>query len=999
MDQLKRKQVVREHKGQQRGTYIVNRPNMADFVEKRIDGDVLLKALKGLTESCATNIRDETETVLILAKLHVKLGTGAEGLEHIKKAAEILARSDEAGLAVGYYDYLLDYFSQNAPDRSDAHHFIDSALGKISLRKHLMPIEEQVSLLTRAQEVAKRAKMWDSLARIKFVLGQLFQKGGHLGDALKCMEDFRKISKRTGDQRMRKVAILLLAEFLYLYGRMSEIIRRYEEVVGDLEEFEDDEVTLRALANVGMSYVLSGRIARGMGMLHAVKVKADSQYITQASIFSDMATALSLLDLRQIDEAEVCVDRIFTLPEALTGPFVLRTADRCKAFVCAMRGDYTQAWNYLKRSIERSLYVGWKYMKGSWTFELLDTLEKHGFFHDEMNYDAEVEELLKWQDIHMKGVAYRYRALRAMEKQQPASAVMTDLKNSEKYLKRSGAEIELARTRLVLGKAYTERGDIKLAQSYLKKAWVLFSKLDKNLFPKDLVGIMPLTQRMELIVDRIISINESLGKVRERSAFLEQIINVAIDFSMAMRGAFFVMEKGEPKIIASRNLDPLFYKEEQFKLVRQVVAHVAADHLEAVIPVSKEEKADLPETALTKAGITSLICMPAKLGSRVHGYLYLDNRLGGAPFDNNLLPYVKLLCSQIGLGLANMEEYHDIKDLKDHYQQEATFYKREILITDPAKAIIGDSEGIRAVIEKINQVAPTDSSVLIMGETGVGKELVAKAIHNLSVRKDGAFIPVNLASLPDDLVTSELFGHEKGAFTGANEQHKGRLDLADGGTIFLDEVGDLPSHVQVKLLRVLQEGVFERLGSSKAVRSNFRVVAATNKDLLSEVESGVFRRDLYYRLNVFPIHVPPLRERPEDVVILANHFIDKFSNDMRKRIRRVPFEEMSKLTEYHWPGNVRELEHFIERAVILADGDTISFSGLLHPSGHAMSSHHHISMSLADVEREHIKRVLDATHWKVRGPHGAAALLGLKRSTLRARIVKLGIKRTFPFGP
>ncbi len=997
IDRLKKKQVIRESQGRLKGTYFVNSANIAKFIEKEMDEEKTVKGLRRVAEFCGGSLADGRERTLVLANLYLKLGNGASGLEHIKKAAEILAQSEETEKAVIYYDYLLNYFSQNAPDSSNAAFFLDSVLGKISLLKHLMPIEEQVSLLTRAQEMAKRYKMWDSLARIKFTLGQLFQKAGQLGKALRCIDDFWQISKRMDDPRMLKMGALLTAEFLFLHGRISEVIRRYEEVVGDLEEFGDDEVTLRALGNVGMAYVAVGRVARGMGMLDALRAKGESLNLPQVSIFADVASALSLLDICQLEEADAHLDRIFALPDNVTGPFILRTAERCKAYICVNRGDCAGAYEYLKKSIEHSHYVGWKYLKGAWTFELLDALEKGGFFHGEMNYDEEVERMLKWQDIHMKGAAYRYRALRAMERQQPINGILSDLENSERCLRKSGAEIELARTRIVLGKAYLERGDVKRAQSYLAKAWTLFSKFDKSLFPKKLVGIMPQEQRTELIMDRIISINESLGTIKDRSSFLEQMINVAIDFSMAMRGAFFTMEaKDEPKIIASRNLDSLFYKEEQFKLIRQVVSHVASDCAEVVVPASKEEKANLPEAALAKAGITSLICTPARLGSHVHGYLYLDNRLGGGPFQANLLPYVKLLCSQIGLGLSNLEEYDDIKDLKDHYQQEAIFYKREMVLANPSEAIIGNSDGIRHVIEQIRQVAPTDSSVLIMGETGVGKELVAKAIHYLSERKEGPFIPVNLATLPEELVASELFGHEKGAFTGANEQYKGRFDLANGGTIFLDEIADLPPYVQVKLLRVLQEGTFERLGSSRPIRSNFRVLSATNKDLLADVEKGMFRQDLYYRLNVFPVYVPPLRDRKEDIITLAHYFIDKFSRDMRKRIRRVPGEELKKLTEYHWPGNVRELEHFVERAVILSDGNRISFSGLERGPADAISLQDRGSMSLADVEREHIEKVLQATHWKVSGPRGAAAVLGLKRSTLRSRMAKLGIKLRFP---
>jgi chemotaxis protein methyltransferase CheR len=307
--------------------------------------------------------------------------------------------------------------------------------------------------------------------------------------------------------------------------------------------------------------------------------------------------------------------------------------------------------------------------------------------------------------------------------------------------------------------------------------------------------------------------------------------------------------------------------------------------------------------------------------------------------------------------------------------------------------IIGKSKGILHVIDQIRQVAPTDSSVLVAGETGVGKELIAKAVHNLSKRKDGPFIPVNLAALPQELVASELFGHEKGAFTGAHDRQKGRFELANGGTIFLDEIGDLPLSVQVKLLRVLQEGSFERLGSTKQIGSDFRVIAATNKDLHKEVEKGSFRQDLYYRLKVFPVFVPPLRDRKEDIPMLVHYFVDKFSKKMGKKIGRVANDALKALIDYAWPGNVRELEHFIERAVILSDGGKIHLGGLDDSFVPRISSEALPVTPLADMERGYIERILNATHWRVSGPNGAASILGLKPTTLISRMKKLGIEK------
>jgi transcriptional regulator with GAF, ATPase, and Fis domain len=416
------------------------------------------------------------------------------------------------------------------------------------------------------------------------------------------------------------------------------------------------------------------------------------------------------------------------------------------------------------------------------------------------------------------------------------------------------------------------------------------------------------------------------------------------------------------------------------------------DGFELIMPGLKNQ-GDISEKSLTSLGIHSLICMPAKLGDYTYGCLYLDSSLREKPFLENQLPYVRLLCSQIAVGLSNIKIYEQMKELKDRFEEEAIFYKHEMGIAAPTKTIIGKSESMKHVIEQVRQVAPTDSSVLVVGETGVGKELIAKAIHNLSKRKDGPFIPVNLAALPQDLVASELFGHERGAFTGAHEKHKGRFELAHGGTIFLDEIGDLPLNVQVKLLRVLQEGSFERLGSTKEIRSDFRVIAATNKDLHGEVEKGAFRQDLYYRLNVFPVYVSPLRERKEDIPSLAHHFIDTFGKKMGKQFGKTTNEALKMLMKYTWPGNVRELEHFIERAVILSDGGKIHFPGLDEALSPCITDESLPVTPLADMERVYIEKILNATRWRVSGPNGAAAILGLKPTTLISRMKKLGIKK------
>ncbi|HTN73059.1 MAG TPA: sigma 54-interacting transcriptional regulator, partial [Methylomirabilota bacterium] len=309
--------------------------------------------------------------------------------------------------------------------------------------------------------------------------------------------------------------------------------------------------------------------------------------------------------------------------------------------------------------------------------------------------------------------------------------------------------------------------------------------------------------------------------------------------------------------------------------------------------------------------------------------------------------------------------------------------------------IIGESPVLKQILEQLQTVAPTDSTILILGETGTGKELIARAIHNLSARRERTLVKVNCAAIPTGLLESELFGHEKGAFTGAIAQRVGRFELAHRGTLFLDEVGDIPLELQPKLLRVLQEQEFERLGSARTIRVDVRLVAATNVDLAQKMAENQFRSDLYYRLNVFPVTIPPLRERREDIPLLVRYFAQKYARRMKKPIDVIPAQGMAVLSEYRWPGNVRELENFIERAVILSRGVELQLPLAELKQRAKLTAVTSLDglATLEHAEREHIVRALGETDWVIGGPAGAAARLGMKRTTLQSRMRKLGIAR------
>ena len=350
-----------------------------------------------------------------------------------------------------------------------------------------------------------------------------------------------------------------------------------------------------------------------------------------------------------------------------------------------------------------------------------------------------------------------------------------------------------------------------------------------------------------------------------------------------------------------------------------------------------------------------------------------------------------LFANQAAIAIKNAQLVTEVENLKNQLKAENVYLQEEIRTQHNFEEIIGQTGAIKKVLKTIEQVAPTDASVLILGETGTGKELVARAVHNLSKRKQRALIKLNCAAIPSGLVESELFGHERGAFTGALAQKIGRFELADNGTIFLDEIAELPVELQPKLLRVLQEGEFERVGGTSTIKVNVRVIAATNRNLGEAVEGGKFREDLFYRLSVFPVTLPPLRERKEDVVLLAQYFAIKYGKRLGKKIEQIPRKVMDALKSHPWPGNIRELENVIERAVILSPGPRLDLGESLPQR--SVHSHGTQPLTLQEMERNHIAEVLELTGGRVSGNGGAAEILGMKPTTLDSRIKKLGIKK------
>ena len=416
----------------------------------------------------------------------------------------------------------------------------------------------------------------------------------------------------------------------------------------------------------------------------------------------------------------------------------------------------------------------------------------------------------------------------------------------------------------------------------------------------------------------------------------------------------------------------------------------------------------------TAFGVASSCELPLTTARRPLGTLVFASKHPAA-FSDQDAEFLKLVTNQVAIAIENAMAFQEIARLKDQLEQELAYLDDEFRSDHNFGEIVGENLALRQVLKQVETVAATDSTVLIYGETGTGKELIARALHDRSPRRGRTFIKLNCAAIPTGLLESELFGHEKGAFTGAVSQKIGRFELADGGTLFLDEIGDIPPELQPKLLRVLQEQEFERLGGTKTIRVNVRLISATHRDLQQMVKDRMFRSDLFYRLNVFPIGLPPLRERPDDIPRLVSYFVQVFAKRMGRKIESIPAKVIEHLCQYSWPGNIRELQNVIERAVILTSGKTLNVAvGELSLTLSDLNSDlTRVSLqsntecdppsqtknvdsnarTLAETEREHILSALERTGWVIGGENGAAAMIGLKRTTLQKKMQKLGIER------
>ncbi|HET9040976.1 MAG TPA: sigma 54-interacting transcriptional regulator [Gemmatimonadales bacterium] len=513
------------------------------------------------------------------------------------------------------------------------------------------------------------------------------------------------------------------------------------------------------------------------------------------------------------------------------------------------------------------------------------------------------------------------------------------------------------------------------------------------------------TAATALDIHTVIKVSQAIASEMDLELLLGRLMRMAIEHAGAERGHLVLEYQGAPAVhvtgttagveVQAQSGTPLA---EATGLPVMLVNLVRRTGETVVLADAAVEGPFVEDPYIRRERTRSIVCTPLMNQARLTGVLYLENNLAAGVFTADRAQILQMIAAQAAIAVENARLFAEIARLKDRLQAENVYLAEEIKTQQGFEEMVGHAPTLQRALARVEQVAPTDSTVLITGETGTGKELVARAIHTHSRRRDQPLVSVNCGAISPGLVESELFGHEKGAFTGALGRKIGRFELADGGTIFLDEIGDLPLDLQVKLLRVLQEGEIERVGGIKPIRVDVRVVAATHRDIRALVDEGRFRADLYYRLNVFPIHMPALRERREDIPALARHFVLKYAARFGKTIETIPAETLAALSAYDWPGNIRELGNVIERSVIVSRGGTLELGDWIVPqapraapsgAGPAAAG----GGTLEQLERARILEALEQTRWRVSGPKGAAVRLGLKPTTLESRMKRLGIVR------
>ncbi|MBU3918037.1 sigma 54-interacting transcriptional regulator, partial [bacterium] len=657
-------------------------------------------------------------------------------------------------------------------------------------------------------------------------------------------------------------------------------------------------------------------------------------------------------------------------------------------------GQLEKAYEVIKETYQQGARIGLvRQFSSPWILEMLYEFHRLGFESiTTLDYPSLQSEILTGVNIHLRGVALRLHAKDLFSRDYSREELLNILLESEKCLEKSGDQIQRAKTILEMVRLHLAFRDQKTAQQLAKRAWGFLAQSAERYFPDEFRILLEKIETpknkdkyQESFLKRYFEMWEELFPIQETEEMMERVVRSTNRLFGAERGGLFWFTDSQfthsPELRAACNLSSRQVEAPEFKANLQVVL----DSFQQKKPLVIRQK-QIGDPAST-AKIHSLLCVPIEIQGEIHGILYYENSYLKDAFDFLNISTIQQMAHHHSMIIERLISYLTAKKENRIIAAQKAFSPN----FSESRALIGESINMKKLLKQADQVALSDSTVLILGESGTGKELMAERIRQNSRRSDKPLVIVDVTTIPENLFESELFGHEKGSFTGADRLKIGYIELADSGTLLLDEVGELSLHIQTKLLRSIQEKTFSRVGGTRRISSDFRLIVATNRDLAAEVAAGRFREDLYYRLNVVPLIMPPLRKRGTDVLQLARHFIEIFAKKHGCRDMQITQEDEKAILKYDWPGNVRELQNVIERAAILSQGQQLELNLPNQSSSYAGDL---ISdrPSLDEIQRRYIRLVLESTNGKVSGAEGAAAILGMKRTSLYSRMRALGVK-------
>ncbi|MFH1114587.1 MAG: sigma 54-interacting transcriptional regulator [Pseudomonadota bacterium] len=935
----------------------------------------------------------EDERVVHLAADHLlHISNDIQRCTYLVKVGDLHRKAFRNEEALQCYRKVLDDLDHLSGEEEDLL-FSDTAIkySKISTGRH--DTETVLATLNSAVARAERIESLHHRALLKMHMAKNEWLTSRYSRALKHFAEGWSLAKEIENPRTLRSARVFSTFFHFWQGRFAEAIRIYELSMPEIEKYPQRGFPLLAQITVGYCYCQIGRVTQGLGMLDAIRVQCEENGNRYMGAYALGNIGNILLEIGRIDESIQFLETASEQAREVHNDWVWISVKIARAYAYFRKGREEKAVDCLQEFLRESRKVQTTVYLYPYLMELCLAMREGKLPQtDGVDLEKEIRDTTKGPNIFMKGVAYRCRSILELLEGRPQGKILRSLRASLRWLEESGSRVELLKSRLTTARVELAFGNEQEARELVLAATKALPNSDDDLMSDDLKALVKDRPVGENLLKEILNLGRQVVTIREYKDLIQHIMTTVNGITGAERGAIFLMDEsraGLPDLTlrASKNLTSEVIGHPAFASSMKMIKDVARTGKGRVLGAGSS----IEPGHLAKETIRSRICVPMILRDKPVGVLYHDNRLLSSAFKESDLELLSYFAALAAIALDNAGAYEEIRRLNAKLSQENLYYREENLKKLHFEDIVGESTAIRRVLSQVDQVCGTDATVLIVGETGVGKELVARAVHRHSPRRDKPFIRVHCSALPETLIAGELFGHEKGAFTGAVQRRIGRFELADGGTLFLDEIGDISLEIQVKLLRVLQTKEFERVGGNETLRSDFRLVAATNRDIEQAVKSERFRADLYYRLAVFPVHVPPLRERKDDIPLLAYYFLDIYSKKMGKKFSKIPGSQMDKMLTYHWPGNVRELENVIERGTILSNGPLFRVPQL--GEEHQEPREENGGMTLRDNERRHILWALDKTGWKVRGKSGAAEILGVPPSTLAFRMKKLGIQR------